>query len=182
MQAIIQQARKKTGKTQEQLSREMHLGSVRQYQRLEYGEQEMTPEQAVRLAKILDCHALTMIYCRKHCAVGQRYYYDILNNVDLSPIAILTKYRQEEKEAHEALESLTEIMLNKHGAQDCTEEELKELWRWALEMLDLEHVIETLKLRLWDFVDVADLIREHNLKCLEKRYVDTEKPDLQLAG
>ncbi len=182
MQAIIQQARKKADKTQEQVSREMHLGSVRQYQRLEYGEQEMTPEQAVHLAKILDCHALTMVYCRKHCAVGQRYCYDILNNVDLSPIAILAKYRQEEREAHEALEQLAEIMLNKHGVQDCTEEELKDLWRWALEMLDLEHVIGTLKLRLWDFLDVAALIRDHNLKCLEKRYVDEKKPDLPLAG
>jgi len=70
----------------------------------------------------------------------------------------------------------------KQGAQDCTEAELKELHRCAHEMLDVEHVIETLKLRLWDFLDVSELVRDHNLKCLEKHYVDKEKPELQLAG
>ena len=98
MKEIIQQARKKASLTQEQTARQMFM-ATRQYQRLEYGEQEMTPEQVVRLAEIFNCHALTMVYCRTHCAVGQRYCYDVLNNVDLSPAAILTKYRQEEREA-----------------------------------------------------------------------------------
>ena len=181
MKEIIHQARKLKGLTQEQTAKQMFM-ATRQYQRLEYGEQEMTPEQAVRLADIFRCHAMTMIYCRKHCAIGRKYCYDLLNNVDLSPAAILTKYRQEEREAHEALERLAEILLNKHDKDDCTEAELRELQRWALEMLDLEHVIETLKLRLWDFLDVAELVREHNRKCLEKRYVDQKKPELQLAG
>jgi len=97
-------------------------------------------------------------------------------------MAILAKYRQEEREANEALERLAGLMLNKRSGRDCTETELKEIWRWSLEMLDLEHVIETLKLRLWDFLDVAALIREHNLKCLDMRYVDTKKPELHLAG
>lgn len=179
MKEIIRQARKRAELTQEQTAKKMFMG-LRQYQRLEYGEQEMSPEEAVRLAKVLNCHALTMVYCRKHCAVGKRYCYDVLNNVDLSPMAILTKYRQEEREANEALEQLAEIMLNKRGAENCSELELKELWRWSLEMLDVEHVIETLKLRLWEFLDVAALVREHNLKCLEKRYVDEKKPGLVL--
>lgn len=181
MKDIIQAARKRAGLTQEQASRKMFMG-LRQYQRLEYGEQEMSPEEAVRLAKVLNCHALTMVYCRKRCAVGKRYCYEVLNNVDLSPTAILTKYRQEAREAAEALEKMADIFLNKRDSQDCTEKELQELWRWALEMLDVEHVIETLKLRLWDFLDVAALVRDHNLKCLEKRYVDTKKPELSLVG
>jgi len=179
MKEIIRQARKKAGFTQEQAAKKMFMG-LRQYQRLEYGEQEMSPEEAVRLAKILNCHALTMVYCRKHCAVGQRYCYDVLNNVDLSPIAILAKMRQEKQEAAEALEKMAEIMLNKRSADDCSELELQELWRWSLEMLDVEHVIETLKMRLWGFLDVAALVREHNLKCLERRYVDEKKPGLIL--
>ena len=181
MKEIIQQARKKASLTQEQTARQMFM-ATRQYQRIEYGEQEMTPEQALRLADIFSCHALTMIYCRKHCAIGKKYCFELLNNVDLSPMAILSKYRQEEREAHEALERLAELMLNKHGRDDCSEGELRELHRWALEMLDLEHVIETLKLRLWDFLDVGELVKEHNRKCLEKRYVDNKKPELQLAG
>jgi len=181
MKEIIQQARKRAGLTQEQAAKKMFMG-LRQYQRLEYGEQEMTPEEVLRLSKILNCPQLTIVYCKKNCAIGRRYCYSILNNVDLNPTAILTKYRQEAKEAAEALDNLAELMLNKRDKNDCTEEELKQIWRWALEMLDEEHVIETFKMELWKFIDVAALIREHELKCLEKRYYDPRQPDLQLAG
>ena len=47
-------------------------------------------------------------------------------------------------------------------------------------MLDLEHVIETLKLRLWDFMDISELVKDHNQKCLENRYVDEKRPGLIL--
>lgn len=181
MQDLIQGARKRAGLTQEQAAKKMFM-TKRSYQAIEYEEKEMSPDEVLRLSKVLNCPALTMVYCRKKCAVGKRYCYDVLNNVDLSPIAILAKMRQEKQEAAEALEKMAEIMLNKRSAEDCSELELKELHRWSLEMLDVEHVIETLKLRLWDFMDVSELVRDHNLKCLEKHYVDKEKPELQLAG
>lgn len=182
MNNLIEDARKRAGLTQEQARRLLFLGTVRQYQRLKDGEISITPEMAVRIADAFNCPTLTMVYCRQNCEIGRRYAFDILNNVDLSPMAILAKYRQEEREANEALEKLADLMLNKHSKNDCSELELKELWRWSLEMLDVEHVIETLKLRLWDFLDVAALVRNHNLKCLEKRYVDEKKPELSLAG
>lgn len=180
MKTLIHQARTTKGMTQEEVARRLYV-TKRTYQNIEYG-QDIDPQTAVRLAEVLDCPALTMVYCRKGCAIGKRYCYEVLNNVDLSPMAILAKYRQEEGEAHQALEHMMVLMLNKQGTGDCTEEELAELQRWALEMLDLEHVIETLKLRLWEFIDVAKLIKTHNEKCLEKRYVDPKQPDLKLAG
>ena len=180
MKELIRQARISTGLTQEETAKRMYM-TTRNYQNIEYGS-PMSPEQAVRLGEILKCPQITMAYCRRACEVGQRYCYDLLNNVDLSPMAILAKYRQEEHEAHEALEQMMVLMLNKHNASDCTDEELVELWRWSLEMLDLEHVIETLKLRLWDFIPVDKLIAGHNQKCIEKHYVDPAKPELQMAG
>lgn len=180
MKTLIHQARTAKGMTQEEVARRLYV-TKRTYQNIEYG-QDIDPQTAVRLAEVLDCPALTMVYCRKGCAIGKKYCFEVLNNVDLSPMAILAKYRQEEHEAHEALEHMMVLMLNKRGAGDCTEAELAELQRWALEMLDLEHVIETLKLRLWEFIDVAKLIKTHNEKCLEKRYVDPKQPDLKLAG
>ncbi len=42
MQNLIQQARKRAGLTLEQTSKAMFVG-LRQYQRFEYGEQDMTP-------------------------------------------------------------------------------------------------------------------------------------------
>lgn len=181
MQEIIQKARKRGGLTQEQAAKKMFM-TKRSYQAIEYEEREMSPEEVLRLSKVLNCPQLTMVYCKKKCAIGRRYCYSVLNNVDLSPVAILTKYRQESGEALEALDKLAEIMLNKRDKNDCTKEELKQIWRWALEMLDEEHVIETFKMQLWKFIDVTALIREHEIKCLEKRYVDEKKPELQLAG
>lgn len=180
MKELIRQSRLAKGFTQEETAKRMYM-TTRNYQNIEYGG-PMNPDQAVRLGDILECPQITMAYCRQSCAVGKKYCFELLNNVDLSPMAILAKYRQEEGEAHEALEHMLVLMLNKRGAGDCSEEELAELWRWSLEMLDLEHVIETLKLRLWDFLDVAKLIKAHNQKCLEKHYVDPAKPELQLAG
>jgi hypothetical protein len=94
----------------------------------------------------------------------------VLNNVDTSPTAIITKYRQENQEASVAVEQLALLMLNKTGQDSCTGEELKQIWQLALELLDLQHVIEVMKIRLWDYVDVGDLVKEHNEKCAAKHY------------
>lgn len=178
MHNCIAAARKEAGYSQPELAREMHL-SLRAYQYLEYGERELTPEQALQLSRILCRPELTMVYCRQNCTIGRAYCYDVLNNVDLSPMAILAKYRQESREAQDALETLSELMLNKHSRHDCTEREMAEIRRQAHELLDLEHVIETLKLRLWDFLDVSALIDEHNQKCYDRRYYCNKKPALK---
>ena len=180
MNELIRNARRSRNMTQDEVARRLFI-SDRLYRDYESGEKVLSPEMALKLSKIIDCPALTMVYCRKRCAIGKRYCYDVLNNVDLSPTAILTKYRQEETEAHEALENMAILLLNKQNREDFSEAELKELWKWALEMLDLEHVIETLKLQLWNFIDVAELVRAHNNKCMLKSYVDYRKPEL-IAG
>lgn len=180
MNQLMEDARREAGFTQAELARKMHM-SLRAYQNMAYGE-GITPDQAMQLSQILNAPALTMVYCRRECSIGRHFCYEILNNVDLSPVAILAKYRQEEKEAHEAFENLLDLLINKSGSEDCTPGQLDEIWRWSLEMLDLEHVIETLKLRLWNFIDVGALVREHNHKCLSKGYYDEKKPDLFKAG
>lgn len=173
--------RRKANLSIEEAAYRLHI-APRTLCKYEAGESTPSPEVALAMGKVYKAPELTSIYCRKECAIGQAYCYDLLNNVDLSAMAIITKYRQEGKEADEAVERLATLMLNKKGRPDCSDAELQDIWNWALELLDLEHVIETLKLRLWDFLDVADLVTEHNRKCIEKRYVDTKKPDLQLAG
>lgn len=178
---MYREARKQARLSIEEAAFQLHI-APRTLCKYEAGETLPGPETALAMGQVYKAPALTMLYCRKECAIGRAYCYDVLNNVDTSPVAILTKYRQEAREAAEALERLAEIVLNKQGAQDCTEAELKELHRCAHEMLDVEHVIETLKLRLWDFMDVSELVRDHNLKCQKRRYVDEKKPDLELAG
>lgn len=178
MRTLIAEGRKEAGLTQAETARRMHL-SLRAFQALEYEEQPITPQQALQLSRVLNRPELTMIYCRQNCPIGQAYCYDILNNVDLSPMAILTKYRQESREAQEALDELCDLMINKRGASDCTSGELAQIRRHAHELLDQEHVIESLKIRLWAFLDVGELVREHNQKCMDKQYYCTQKPALK---
>ena len=140
-----------------------------------YEADEVAPNDvALKMAEVYKAPEVTVLQCKKKCPIGSRYCYELLNNVDTSPSAIINKYRQEDKESGEAIENLAILMLNKKGEADCAEEELKQIWRWSLELLDLEHVIETMKLRLWDFIPVDKLIAEHNKKCIDKCYVKSE--------
>ena len=156
MREIIEAAMAKAGITQVELANRLHK-SRSATQRLIYGMQPMTPDDAYDIACALDCPTLTTVYCRHGCIIGKKYGYEVLNNVDLNPTAILAKYQQEEEEAHEAFKQMLKLVLNKNSRADCTEQELKDLWTNAHELLDLEHVIETLKIRLWDFIQVYRL-------------------------
>lgn len=177
MHSCIAAARKEAGYSQPELARKMHL-SLRAYQYLEYGQRAMTPEQALQLARILNRPELTMVYCRQ-CPIGEATGYTLLNNVDLSPVSILAKYRKEAHEAHQAVEDLFDLLLNKAGAEDCSEGELAAIKRNAKELLDVEHVIRLLRVRLWRFVDMAELMREHHDKCLQRGYYCYRKPALR---
>lgn len=172
MKAIIQQARKKKELTQQRVAKQMFL-TLRQYQRLEYGEQEMTPEQAVSLAKVLQCQAVTMHYCRKRCAIGRRYCYEILNNVDLSPQNILIKLYLVHREAGEALGRMMGTIVNKQHSEDFTEAEKRSFKLDFHDLLDLEHTIEMLKIELdrRQWLNIPILIGEHNSKCYRHGYV-----------
>lgn len=180
MHKAIATARRAAGLTQAEVAKQIHI-SLRLYQGIEYGEQ-LTPDLVLRLSRILEAPGITMAYCRGNCPIGQVNCYEPLNCVDLSPIAILAKYRQEEKEASLAVDDLFNLLLNKTSSADCTQSELVEIKERAREMLDVEHVITLLKLRLWQFLNVAELMQEHHDKCLQRGYHDTRKPALIKAG
>ncbi|SDL19490.1 helix-turn-helix domain-containing protein [Natronincola ferrireducens] len=170
---MYRNARNSSGKSRAKAAEELYI-SERTLAKIESGEVTPAPEIAERMNEVYEVRHLSMWYCKEECPIGQKYCYEILDNVDLSPMAIFAKYRQEAKEAHEALDQLTELMLNKKDKNDCSQTELDEIRRCGHELLDLEHVIETFKLRLWDFLDVQQLIYEHNEKCQERGYVKKE--------
>jgi transcriptional regulator with XRE-family HTH domain len=178
---MYKEARKRAKLSIEEAAPRLHI-ATRTLCNYESGASMASPETALAMSREYNSPALTMLYCRKECAIGKAYAYEILNNVDLHPAAIINKYRQENREANEAIEQLAIVMLNKTTRCSCTPEELAQIHRLALELLDLQHVIETLKLRLWDYCEVDQLVKEHNSKCLKKRYYDPGKTDLQLAG
>lgn len=178
---MYKEARKQGGFTIEEAAYQLHI-APRTLCKYESGDLHPSPETVLAMNRVYKTPAIAMLYCRKGCAIGKAYCFELLNNVDLSPMAIITKYRQEEREAGEAIEHLSVLILNKKDRQDCSDEELQLVRHWVLELLDLEHVIQLLKLRLWDFCDITELVGEHNRKCLNKNYYDPGRPELELVG
>ncbi len=172
MQELMQKARKTANLTQEQAAKKMFMAK-RAYQALEYGEKEMTPDEALKLSKTFDCPVLAMIYCRKKCAIGAAYGFAILNNVDLSIPGILLKLWQEYRKAGEALEKMGCLVINKRSREDFGENERGELEKCLHRLLNLEHNIEILKARLIQlkWLDLRRLVSEHNSKCYQRGYV-----------
>lgn len=142
----------------------------------EAGKIKPSPDMAVSMGEVYGAPQLTAQYCRQECAIGQRYCFDILNNVDLSPVAILTKFIDEKSEIDQMLSRLMTVVLNKRSGADFTEAEMADFKFAVLELLDLEHVIETLKLQIWRFCDVGELVREHNQKCVAQGYYKDKAP------
>lgn len=180
MHKEIARARREAGMTQAEVAKQLHI-SLRLYQSIEYGEQ-LNPEQALKLSRILHAPALTMAYCRRHCPIGMESGYEVLNSVDLAPMAVLTKYCQESEEASIAVTKLQRLLLNKSSAADCTPAELEEIADCVDELLDESHTIAMALLPLSRFVDMAEVRRKHYDKCLERGYHDTTKPALIKAG
>ena len=148
---------------------------------------EITPDDtmAMAMAEAYGDHNLTALYCKRECAIGRKFCYEVLNNVDLSPVATLAKFAEEKKEVDALLDRLAGIVLNRRGRRSLSDREIGQLENDLLELLDLEHVIETLKLEMWEFVDISDLVQRHNAKCKQKAYVTCcqakEKDRLQAA-
>lgn len=172
MQDILQKARKAAGLTQEQAAKQMFMAK-RAYQALEYGEKLITQDEALKLAKVFACPALAMVYCRKGCAIGKVCRYEVLNCVDQSIPGILLKLHQEYREAERALEEMSYLVVNKRFWDDFSEGERGRLEECLHRLLNLEHSIEILKVQLdhLGWLNLWQLIREHNFKCYERGYV-----------
>lgn len=172
MQEFMQGARKTAGFTQEEAAKKMFMAR-RAYQALEYGEKEMTPQEALKLSKVFDCPALAQAYCRRKCAIGTTYGFAILDNVDLSIPGILLKLWQEFGEAEKTLAVMGCLVVNKRSREDFAESELQGLKKCLHRLLNLEHNIEILKAQLMQlkWIDLRQLIAEHNSKCRQRGYV-----------
>lgn len=173
-------ARNEAGMSREAASMALFIGST-SLKDYEHGKTTPPPEVVMRMSQVYKKPEMTAKYCREECPIGQAYCFDILNNVDLSPVAILTKFMDEKAEIDGLLLKLMGIVLNKTCADDFTAEEMAEFKAAVLELLDLEHVIETLKLQVWRFCDVGELVREHNEKCQAQRYYVKDKEPVAQA-
>lgn len=117
------------------------------------------------MAKTYDKPELTLFYCKNNCPIGRDFSYELLDNIDLNITTILTKLNIEMKEAQGVMNSLISQSINHEFENNMEkfEEDLQEL-------LDVEHNIEILKIKLHQWLDVKKITNIHNEKCIERNY------------
>ena len=137
----------------------------------ERGVRDPSPGMVVELAEIYGEPFLTQRYCKHNCAIGQAYSYDILDNIDTSLSSIALKLLEEHRESHEVLEETLMLIVNKRNKKDFTDKEINKLKFNVHELLDVEHTIEIFKIALNNFIDMKEMIQEHNQKCIDHGYI-----------
>lgn len=178
---VIREARTGQGMSRASLASKIGL-SPRTIEAYEAGKQ--VPPADVALAISRECRIpwLTQIYCRKYCPIGQKYSYEVLEGVNLDPQSVILKLAGEFDEARAVLGKMEELVINKNSREDFSEAEWREFTRCLAEFLDVEHVVECLKISLGYWTDVGDLIKAHNDKCWQRGYVQKKKTALKIAA
>lgn len=131
--------------------------SQRTITRYENGESTPPPETALKMADIYDTPELTAQYCKRECAIGRRYCYNIKKQ-PLTDAVLHFKHALNQVEDRRKL--LTKIAYD--GI--ITSEELTDAINTMRNIMELEMAIEELKLSLYDAVDIPQLVRETNEK------------------
>lgn len=168
------EARKKAGLSIEEAAFQIHI-APRTLIKYERGESTPGPEVVLAMSKIYKRPWMTQFYCKEHCAIGQAYSYEVLNNVNLDPPSIMLKLIGEMSEAQAVLNKMLSLAVNKNSRSDFKEQEWNEFIMCLQEFLDVEHNIETLKIALNQWTDMSEQIQKHNKKCIERGYVKKEK-------
>lgn len=177
---VIREARMARKMSRAELASRIGL-SPRTIEAYEAGKQ--IPPADVVLAISRECMVpwLTQLYCRECCPIGRKYSYEVLGGVNLDPQSVVLKLVGELEEVRAVLGRMQELLVNKNSREDFSEAEWREFTRCLAEFLDVEHVVECLKISLGYWVDVGELIREHNDKCWQRGYVQKKKTALQAA-
>lgn len=178
---VIREARMGQRMTRAALASRIGL-SPRTIEAYEAGKQLPPADVALAISRECKVPWLTQLYCRKYCPIGQKYSYEVLEGVNLDPQSVVLKLAGEFDEARAVLGKLQELLVNKNGREDFSETEWREFTRCLAEFLDVEHVVECLKISLGYWVDVGELIREHNDKCWQRGYVQKKKTALKAAN
>lgn len=177
---MYKQARNDVGLSLEEASFKLHIGR-RTLCKYESGETAAPADVVLGMSKLYKAPSMTQIYCREYCPIGQTYSYEVLNNVNLDPASVLLKLMGEMEEAEKVLNKLLALVVNKNQRDDFTPAEWTDFTTYVQEYLDVEHCIEVFKIILGHWCNVADLINQHNQKCITKGYIKKEKGHLVAA-
>ena len=166
---MYKEARKKAGFSTEEAALRNNI-AVRTLMKYESGEVTPPPDIVVKMSRMYQQPWLTQHYCRR-CEIGKAYSYEVLNNVDLSISGILMSLKEEMEEALKVFPRMLKVTRNKQSREEFENQEWEDFIRAMNEWIDLEHNIECLKIAFNKFMDVSELIKAHNEKCIAKHYV-----------
>jgi len=167
-------ARKEANLSREEAAFKLHVGT-RTLAKYEAGETVPPPEVVLAMSRLYKIPWLTQHYCKQNCAIGKAYSYEVLNAVNLDLASVILKLTGEMKEAEAVLAKMLELAVNKNSRSDFSDQEWAEFVKCLHEFIDVEHNVETLKISLGQWVDVSELVKEHNDKCYRHGYVVTKK-------
>ena len=166
-------ARKRARLTLEEAAFRLHV-APRTLAKYEAGENTPPPEVVVAMSRQYHAPELTALYCRENCAIGRAQGYEILDQVNLDPPSVMLKLVGEMAEAHAVLQRMLELVVNKNRREDFSNGEWTEFVKCFHEFLDVEHNIAILKLSLGAWCDIAELVVQHNRKCIERGYASRQ--------
>lgn len=145
------------------------------------GEQGITPDKTVSLAKALDKPELIRQHCQS-CIIGQKFHLVYLNgNIRNQGHEILMKNQIEIKELLEIMPGMFEILFEK---DTYTPDEKAYIDNAILEAIDVRHCIEMLEIwyaKRFGLDQLEMRVTEHNQKCFEKNYAKKEKDTVRGA-
>jgi len=142
------------------------------------------PDIVYKMSQIYRAPWLLAAHCKQKCDIGRHLGYELLNNINLDPVYVLGKLREELQEAVEATDKLLSRVITRQGRwSDFSEAEKRDNTKDLHELLDAEHNIEVLKMVLGAWVDMPGEIRRHNDKCYLHGYAVTkgQVPDYVMA-
>ena len=166
-------ARKACGLSREEASYRLHI-ATRTLCNYEAGDSVPPPEVVLGMSRAYGQPAMTQQYCRRACAIGAAYSYEVLTNVNLDPPTVALKLLSELGEAQAVLHRMLSVIVNKNDPGDFTAREWSQFSEDLHEFLDVEHNIETLKISLGRWTDMSVFVAQHNQKCRDRGYIKKE--------
>jgi transcriptional regulator with XRE-family HTH domain len=95
---MYRDTRKKVRLSIEEAAFQLHI-STKTLLNYEHGASLPPPETVLAMSRLYREPWMTQVYCRRDCAIGRAYSYEVLDRVNLDPASILLKLVGELKEA-----------------------------------------------------------------------------------
>lgn len=182
--SAIREARENTGMSRRQAAAKLHV-SPDMIKFYEFNKHVPEPELVRLMAQVYDAPDLIFRRCVRACPIGRGIRYRVLNGVNQTLAARLVKYKSELLEVINTIDTAIDMTLNKTTAEDYSEQEQETISKLTLEICDISHNSDEIKLelmRLFGIEIVEESIRKHHSKCYRQGYLkDNEKTPVAQA-